>query len=217
MIVQSPYHDANLSLTIGEGDRGILDTLTVMAATVDDAVAGGGPVHRIANALAADWGQNRARQLYGIYEFLKDAVVFKPDPRFLEHVRHPDQIAAEILADGKASGDCDDRASIGAALVRLMGFVPVLIVVSIRPTGAFHHVLFGALLDSGRVVTIDPQEKMFAKLPDTMTRSLVFTWPAGPFVNEQLYGEVSAWLRTVRGRRADSLDGMIPTVTRLVR
>lgn len=212
MIVASPYHDANLSLPIRGGDAGIWDTLSVMAACVDDAVASGGPVHRIAQALATDWGNDRARQLYGVYDYLRQAMVFKPDPRFMEHVRHPDQIAEEMLLDDATSGDCDDRASIGAALVKLMGFRPVLIVASVRPGGEFHHVLFGVALDGRGVVPLDPQEGFFARWPKGLTRKQVFIWP-GPLV-QPAYANVSNWLADVRARRAGQLGGLVPTLTR---
>jgi hypothetical protein len=166
------YHNANLAIPIPDGDAGIVATLWVMRACADDAVESGGPCARLATEIAAAAGRDPMEQARAIYERMRQAITFKRDPISLENVRHPDQLALEILEQGSTSADCDCAATLGAALLRCMGILPALIVASTRPGGEFHHVLFGGYI-RGRLVTIDPQERMFDQLPP-LTRQLVF-------------------------------------------
>jgi hypothetical protein len=167
------FHNANLSIEIPPGDAGIMATLWIMRAAIDDAVESGGPASRLATTIAATSGRNTDEQLAALYRFMMDHIVFKRDPWAMENVRHPDQIASELLQAGQTSCDCDCTATLGATLLRCMGIPPALIVVSTRPGGQFHHVLFGGYV-RGRLITLDPQERMFNTLPDTVTRKLVF-------------------------------------------
>lgn len=167
------YHAANLALDIPPGDAGIIATLWVMKAAIDDAVESGGPASRLAVRLAAAAGRQVEAQLQAVYDFMLEKIVFKKDPWRMENVRHPDQIASELEQAGRTSCDCDCSATFGATLLRCLGIAPALVVVSARPSGQFHHVLFGGHV-RGRLVTLDPQERMFDQLPPAVTRKLIF-------------------------------------------
>lgn len=84
-------------------------------------------------------------------------VQFARDIAGRELLRHPDQLIAELSRRGVTSADCDDRAMLGAALLRAMGFRAGFIVVGKRARGPFHHVMFCAE-HRGRLVPMDPQE-----------------------------------------------------------
>ena len=86
---------------------------------------------------------------------------------------------ADILKNGGTTGDCDDTATLGAALLRGMGFRACFIVVSARASGEFHHVLFGAYLGDS-LITLDPQQRMYNVLPKAITRKLVFDLEVSP-------------------------------------
>jgi transglutaminase-like putative cysteine protease len=174
MTVHPANYAHNLRLSLPDGDAGVASTLWVMAACVDDAVESGGPVVRAATAIAAHAGRKIADQVRAVYDWLRKHLVFKRDSVALEHVRHPDQLALEIAADGVTSGDCDDVATLGAALLRAIGVRPALVLASVKPNGSFHHVLFAAEL-GGRWVHLDPQEGYFDAAP-RLTRSYVFAW-----------------------------------------
>ena len=168
------YFSDNLTLTLPSGDAGIVSTLWIMKALVDDAVESGGPTARLGTMLAATSGRVPDNQLQAIYNWLSRHITFKRDPNGLENVRHPDQLVTEIEEYGNTSGDCDDVATLGAALIRQCGLRPALIVVSVKPSGAYHHVTAAAQLPGGLSV-VDPQEKM-TKLPDNATRSAALLW-----------------------------------------
>lgn len=174
MTIHPASYAHNLQLTLPEGDEGVISTLWVMRACADDAVESGGPVVRLATRIAAAAGRRAADQVKAVYQWLRDHVVFKRDAIALEHVRHPDQLALEAEADGTTAGDCDDIATLGAALIRALGIRPALVLASVRPSGAFHHVLFAAEL-GGRWVYLDPQEGFFNRLP-RLTRQFVLPW-----------------------------------------
>jgi hypothetical protein len=169
------FYSDNLSLTLPAGDAGVLSTLWVMRACADDAVESGGPTARTGTALAAKSGRVPADQLRAVYEFLAKSITFKRDPHNLENVRHPDQLIDEINEYGQTSADCDDVATLAAALLRQMGLRPALAVVSIKPGGQYHHVTAAALVD-GQLRIIDPQERCTV-IPNAATRVGVLLWP----------------------------------------
>jgi len=168
MYIQA-YYNSNLHLDLPDGDDGIQKTLTIMKALVDDAIESGGPVIRLATKIAAGAGRTASDKLLAIHRYLVKNIQFMGDSLGQEHLRHPDQLAVELLHDGRTAGDCDDMATLGAALLRAMGIQPAFIVVSIKPDGVLHHVLFGAIVDK-QLIPMDPQERMLGVLPDQLTR-----------------------------------------------
>ena len=155
-----------------DGDAGIMDTLWAMRALVDDALDASRVVRGIAEAILGN-APTRRDQLLAVFSWLTKTVRFAADPAGVEHVRHPFVMLIEIHRTGTTSGDCDDMATLGAALLKSVGFPTAFIVASNRPTGDFNHVLFGAYIN-GILITLDPQQKMFDRLPDTLTRKYVF-------------------------------------------
>ena len=131
--------------------------------------------------------EQRAR---AIYDTLAAKVTFQPDPSRLEYLRHPDGMLYDLAMKGRATtrasfahtGDCDDMAMMGCALLLAAGLRPVLITVAIAvsPRDRFVHVLFGYIADGGRVVPMDPQEKFAFGTMATPTRAKV--WEVRPSV-----------------------------------
>lgn len=158
---------------LGNGDTGIMTTLWAMRAMVDDAIQEGTAVPALARQIVKQAGYLDSAQLRAVFDYLVKHVRFVADPQGVESVRHPDQMLNEIFRTGTAAGDCDDLATLGAALLRAMGFAACLVVVSARASGEFHHVLFGARLGAS-LITLDPQQRMFNVLPASITRKLVF-------------------------------------------
>jgi hypothetical protein len=81
-----------------------------------------------------------------LYHYLRAHVRFVPDPAGVELIRTPQAILRTIQKRGFATGDCDDLATFGAALLRAMGREPVLVVTGRPRKGsprAFRHILFG--------------------------------------------------------------------------
>lgn len=93
-----------------------------------------------------------------VYSALLKQVEFRRDPDGEELLRFPDQMVYEILTHGIAGGDCDERATLGAAMLQEMGHAPALVVVRFRPDRPWRHVYFGAIGPRG-LIPLDPQAR----------------------------------------------------------
>lgn len=169
------YFADNMPFTLPAGDAGVIETLWVMRAAAEHAVSTGGPTARLATRVAADSGRGEVEQARGVYRWCREHIIFKRDPHRVENVRHPDQLALEVAEYGNTAADCDDVATLAAAMMLHCGIRPALVVVSTKPSGAYHHVTPAAWL-AGRLVVIDPQERMWDRLPRTATRAAALSW-----------------------------------------
>ena len=147
------------------GERGTSEMLAVMAALVKSSNLRG-IVDRVAGAIARDAKAAGVTALAGVYDFLRAHLDFKPDPFGTDQVTAPDTLLQRIAENGRTSGDCDDVATLGASLIRAMGFEPVFLVMG-KPgdldpaTGRLKlkHVFYGARV-RGTIVPFDPQERI---------------------------------------------------------
>ncbi len=168
-----------LKFELADGDKGTLQTLAVMWATIDDA-AKSPIVDRLARELerGTDTEDEYCR---AVYAWLVQRVPFKRDPWMLEYVRHPEQLIADAAGGRLDGADCDDVATLGASLLAARGVDPVLIVVGRRPQAPYEHVFFGRLASINRrptVVTMDPQERIpIGQWPTGIARRAVFGHP----------------------------------------
>lgn len=146
-----------------------------MRAFVDDAVLRGQAVHRLAAKLAASAGQfDRPAQVRALYDWLVRSIVFKKDTFPTEHLRHPEQLIAEVAQDGRTAADCDDLAMLAAAVLRSLGFRAVFIVAARTDLGPWEHVLPG-YIDGGTLVPVDAQQRApIGALPPVVRRIRVF-------------------------------------------
>lgn len=141
--------DKNLLVEIREGDAGTDDTIAAMIAVAQYAA------EKDAAALLAIFPHPRTPM--GLYDALRQNVTFKDDPARIELVPSAAQMLAAIQARGKHRGDCDDRATLGLAMilahmkhVRIAArdesaWSPCVIVCGLDPHGDFQHVYCGHL------------------------------------------------------------------------
>lgn len=162
--VKSPLYNATLVLDLpdtGPDDR-VDATIAAMKAIVKSTDVTQ-RVAKLARVLVAHEGyRDYGGMLRAVFELLSPVerggrVQFARDIAGRELLRHPDQLIDEMARAGVTSADCDDRAMLGAALCRAMGFRAGFIVVGKRAKGPFHHVMFCAQ-HKGRAVPMDPQE-----------------------------------------------------------
>lgn len=140
-------------------DAQVYATLAIMRALVQDAPRWPAVVRLMRRCSAA------ANPMQQVYQEMK-RVTFQADPRRAEVVRHPELMARELEQTGTTRGDCDDRATLGASILAMLGTRPVFVVMSRSPRGNFEHVFFGVRTDNRRtaprpaqVVPMDPQER----------------------------------------------------------
>lgn len=153
-------HNRTMAVPLsGTADNETDQTVAAMIAYIFDSDRSG-LVGRVAAGLAALCDQRDYQcQRRRVYDWMMRSVRFKKDLFGVENVRHPDQLIVEIANAGVTSADCDDVATLGAALVRAMGFPAVITVVARSPQGPFEHVYFGALI-GGKRIPMDPQERV---------------------------------------------------------
>jgi hypothetical protein len=163
---------------LSPGEEGISESLAGMAELVVQSVRQGATVGTgalVQEVAVAIWttiafpgmatSANRERYMVAVYKFLRTGIRFKQDPPFTELVRHPDQLL-QMIAAGACACDCDEVATLGAALLLAVGIMPVFLVVGKRrdtdpKTGQVRltHVFYGAC-EVGRLIPFDPQERI---------------------------------------------------------
>lgn len=162
----------SLTLTLPAGDLGTDCTIMAMRAVAEDAAQNSPAVAALTKML--DVGTNsRGHSMLprNLYDWLRAHVRFKRDGRGLEHIRHPDQVLAQVARDGIGTVDCDCLATLAVAVLLRGGLRPAFIVVGRRPAPAeFQHVFYGVLPESvpqwrlrdgadAGVIPFDPQER----------------------------------------------------------
>lgn len=151
-----PY-DRVARMELAGGDRGTRQTLDAMAVLVRDA-ATRPDVRTAAIRVIIRSGQPSPLLMLGrLFRYLETVVEFKADPKGQELIRHPSQLLAEITAAGVALGDCDDRAILGASMLRVVGLPVAFVVIGRDPWADMEHVYIAARV-GGRWIPLDPQE-----------------------------------------------------------
>jgi hypothetical protein len=90
-------------------------------------------------------------ELLGLFYFVCRTVRYMRDPRTVELVKTPEATLATRV------GDCDDMATLLAALLLLAGFLVRFVTVGFRPDGSFTHVYVEAFEPRRqRWVALDP-------------------------------------------------------------
>jgi transglutaminase-like putative cysteine protease len=143
--------------TVGYGDNGVRQSLAVMAAAVDAALDSPDVVF-LARRLAVQAGVRRPYlQALAIKNFLERTWRFVDDPYDRDTFVAPDVALREFLAAGVLAGDCDEAATMGAALGRAIGLQAQFVVLFFddRPDASVQHVFAVLLTDDGRSVSLD--------------------------------------------------------------
>lgn len=86
---------------------------------------------------------------------IRENWVLVPDPPDAEFVRAPDLQLCLAFQYGYLSGDCDDSATLAAALLNALGFPCWFVAIRLQNDSEFSHVWLRTLEDSG-FLDIDP-------------------------------------------------------------
>lgn len=90
-------------------------------------------------------------------EWLKRRIVFVYDPQDREMLSRPADLLAQVRANGKAGGDCDEVATLGAALALAVGLTPEFRALKF-PGGTMYGHVFTVIRVPGGIVSLDTQE-----------------------------------------------------------
>lgn len=122
------------------GDIGSFQTLQDMRSSVASAIRDKQVVQLahwiIRNTRARDY----AAQAFAIRDWMKDAFRFVSDPVQVELVRSPIFMVRQFLKQHYITGDCDEAATLGAALGKSVGIPASFVVIGFRKGGNFAHV-----------------------------------------------------------------------------
>ena len=100
-----------------------------------------------------------------IRRFLSEAVRFVRDPVGVETLTSPGRMLREIATSGTASGDCDEIATLGAAVGIAVGFPARFTLFSFTPDGDWRHV-FAEIHDGRGWVELDTSREAQGIPPD---------------------------------------------------
>jgi transglutaminase-like putative cysteine protease len=96
-------------------------------------------------------------EILAIRNFVATHVRYVNDPLTTEWVKDPERLADEILAYGRTAADCDEIASLIAAMLRQVGREADIVVVGFGRAGSFSHVFArGKEPKTSKMIVCDP-------------------------------------------------------------
>lgn len=107
-------------LEIADGDKGARQFVTVMKQEARRALRNPLTIRAAGTIIPAD--ASAPVGIAALRSWLSSVVAFMPDPAGVELLRTPDYLLRLIQEDGKARGDCDDVATLAAALGLAAGY-----------------------------------------------------------------------------------------------
>lgn len=141
-------------LPVADGEAGIQQIVGRLAALKNH--YGAQPAIRraavkIAGGIVNDDDRGNAERLA---RFVRRALVYVKDPLDAEFIQAPDVLLLEIVAQGRAHGDCDDHVLLYASLAQSLGIPTEIAGVKLPPSPTFNHVIAISDID-GEQVEVD--------------------------------------------------------------
>lgn len=126
------------SYRIPWGNLGVRTTIRHMRRLVQEALRD--PLVLEAGANLSGWSDS-AREKIGVLEgWLADRVQYTPDPEGQELIRSPAYMVLDIRQNGSTFGDCDDVATLAAAVGKAAGIPARFVLLSFNRNEPFSHV-----------------------------------------------------------------------------
>lgn len=79
-------------------------------------------------------------EIIAIRNFVAESVRYMNDPASIEWVKDPERLIEEWEATGRATGDCDDKATLLATMLRQLGREVEIVTVGFGLPGSYSHV-----------------------------------------------------------------------------
>lgn len=163
LVIDAGTADAEpMRLAIPPGDEGTEATIQAMRAVIDTTRLSG-----VVASAARDAAEEATEHplltspAQALFDWMRRRIEFRPDPRGTEYLRHPDRIIQEIVRSGRAEADCDDQTMLSAAMLRELGYEPVIVTARTDPEGDYRHVYAGLRQPfhaPNEFIAFDPQE-----------------------------------------------------------
>ncbi len=123
---------------IKNGDRGARQLVEVMKVEARAALRNPLTIHSAEAIIPAR--ANAGTAVDSIRQWIMAKFVFSPDPHGVELLRTPDYLLSQAWGEGTARGDCDDVATLAAALVLASGNPARFQLISLGPGLPLSHV-----------------------------------------------------------------------------
>lgn len=141
---------------IGWGDDGVMQTIDAMADLVIASIRLPIVIETARHIVGRSRGQYA--QAVALRLWLKNAWRFVDDPYNVELLIEPEKALLDAQRTGKVTGDCDEAATLGAALGAAIGLIPSFVVLAFEGddgSDRLCHVYANLLTDDGRVIDLD--------------------------------------------------------------
>lgn len=103
-------------------------------------------------------------------EFVRQCVVYAPDPNGTEYVKAPLMMLQQIQSYGSVSGDCDDHCVLFQALCSAYGITCRTVAVRLNTESEYYDHVICETKIGARLTTVDLCAKNGAKTPDYLER-----------------------------------------------
>lgn len=135
---------------IAGGDVGALQTLNVMRDLARAALTDPAVIETAASVVRTVTPRDQRGQFQALRAWMAARWRFLADPRGVELLREPRYMLDRIAADGVIQADCDDAATLGAALALVIGLPARFVAVGFRGgRGPLSHVFTEVLTPDG--------------------------------------------------------------------
>ena len=159
--------------TMPMGDAGTKYTLKMMSAIARGA-SRSATIQQTAHELVSGIPATATAQIAAIRRYVGSFVTFQDDPPGIEYVQQPVRLVQEIAAHGVTFGDCDDVATLAAALGLAIGLKAQYVVTAFKPLPTpFAHVYLQLSGDGQLWETLDTTRPR--GLQPTVTRIATYT------------------------------------------
>lgn len=139
-------------LSIGAGRGGIMDTVRVMRALVDQYKTDPNIRATAITITQLDPEKQPLPEIHSIFSFVRDHVRYINDVNGVETVTSPDKTLA------LRAGDCDDKSVLLATLLESIGYITRFIVTGYSEPGVYEHVYVSVMLPDGSFLPLDSTE-----------------------------------------------------------
>lgn len=125
-------------IQLSDGDRGARQMVGIMGQEARAALRNPLTFRAVQSIVPLDLAD--ADRAFFIREWLRTRVFFRHDPHGAELLRTPDFLLTEVFRNGSAEGDCDDVATLAAALGLAAGLPARFVLLSFGASLPFSHV-----------------------------------------------------------------------------
>lgn len=146
------------------GDYGVYQTVSELKSLISQALTDPNAAIRLRaeSLLAPTAERDELAEVSAIFYFVQNALHYVDDPAGIELLKNPMYMDNEVTQQGYFMGDCDDASGYLAALLKAVGYIPELVIVTPEAADSFdyRHIFVRVWLPKeGAWLSLDPTAK----------------------------------------------------------